>query len=113
MFAHFPSQEQWVRLADDTPYEMTPLIAQIEYTHGPKDYVGFKKSQQIEALVKVELQNRWADAYKSYVLTMFYFEMGIPDREWADHDGPGIMYFPHFEDRHFHIKEWFDYFSDI
>lgn len=47
---------------------------------------------------------------------MFYYQKGIPDQRWfiqPGRDGKSIEYYPDFQERHFHIKGWFDFYSDI
>ncbi len=46
---------------------------------------------------------------------MFYYEKGIPDKRWYSSpgmNGASVQYYPDFEEVHFHIKMWFDFFSD-
>jgi hypothetical protein len=46
---------------------------------------------------------------------MFYYKKGIPDKRWfvsPGQDGSSMQYYPDFEEVHYSIKIWFDYFSD-
>lgn len=64
----------------------------------------------------IELQNRWADAARSYILLRFYYDVGIPDDEWflsPGKNGESIEYFPHFNEQDHITKEWFDYYADM
>jgi hypothetical protein len=115
MIVALPSEDDLDRIHDQYAEQLPhlrPLIQKIKYKHDKKDYVGFEKSMKLEQW-ELELENRWTGVVKSYLLLMFYFEKGIPDWEWTIQDGPAIVYFPHFEEEHFHIKDWFDYFSDV
>ena len=56
------------------------------------------------------------DVATSYVLTMFYYGKGIPDKRWyisPGRNGASIQYYPDFADVHFQIKAWFDFYSDV
>ena len=51
----------------------------------------------------------------SYVMLCFYFEKGIPDKEWfisPGRNGESVQYFPHFTQYQFQVKSWFDYYVD-
>jgi hypothetical protein len=46
---------------------------------------------------------------------VFYYEKGIPDKRWyilPVTKGESVQYYPDFKEAHFHIKAWFDFFSD-
>jgi Cthe_2314-like HEPN len=116
MILDYPSKEYWNRLAATFPVERVQVRLgdfQIDYdptTAGPR-----------EVFVKIEtmnwerhLQSRISDVWKSYVMLLFYYDMGIPDDEWsiAGEQG-GISYFPHFEKRHHDIKAQFDFYTDV
>jgi hypothetical protein len=63
----------------------------------------------------LQLIDRIADAAKSFAFMTYFFRQGIPDEPW--HISPGksgnsVDYFPMFEDLHFQIKDWFDFYSD-
>jgi hypothetical protein len=65
--------------------------------------------------LELELHNRVLDVARAYVFMMFYFTQGIPDQRW--HISPGrkgqsIEYFPDFEEKHFVMKGWFDFYAD-
>ena len=45
----------------------------------------------------------------------FFYLQGIPDKTWhiwPGRRGSSVEYFPYFEEHHFLIKDWFDYYSD-
>lgn len=116
MLLEYPSKEQWNRLAATFPLQRLQVRLgdfQIDYdptTAGPRELF-----VNIEAINwEMHLQSRISDVWKSYVMLLFYYEMGIPDEEWsvAGEDG-GIKYFPNFEKRHHDIKHQFDFYTDV
>ncbi|MFC1679036.1 Cthe_2314 family HEPN domain-containing protein [Elusimicrobiota bacterium] len=115
-FSKFPSDAAWRKIYASSPFKpMFSLLNEIQY-HNPvrKGVDAFAKEIKIQGLL-LELQHRLCDAGKSYVLMMFYSKQGIPDKRW--HISPGsrgssVEYFPDFEDRHFEIKGWFDFYAD-
>lgn len=116
MIFDYPSKEQWNCLAATFPVERVQVRVgdfQIDYdpiTAGPR-----------EVFVRIEtinwerhLQSRISDVWKSYVMLLFYYDMGIPDDEWSiPGEQGGIKYFPHFEKRHHEIKAQFDFYTDV
>ncbi len=59
----------------------------------------------------LHLIHRLSGVKKSFVMLMFYYEMGIPDKKWLDSNAN--RYFPDFEAKHFSIKSQFDYYVDV
>jgi hypothetical protein len=62
-----------------------------------------------------ELRYRISDAAKSFCLAAHYFAMGIPDKRWhisPGRNGASIEYFPDFDELHYGINDWFDFFAD-
>jgi len=116
MLFEYPSKEQWNSLAATFPVQRLQVRLgdfQIDYdpaTAGPRElFVNIETTNW-----EMHLQSRISDVWKSYVMLLFYYEMGIPDEEWsiAGEDG-GIKYFPHFEKRHYDIKHQFDFYTDV
>jgi len=112
----FPSQDEWQRFYNATPFETLSqrIITLANQSSSESGLSGFKKAVDTKEFL-LQLQYRLADIAKSYVLLMHFFEKGIPDDEW--HISPGkseasVEYFPHFEPIHFLIKDWFDYYAD-
>jgi hypothetical protein len=49
------------------------------------------------------------------VLLTYFYNQGIPDENWRQSPGSkgaSVEYFPDFEEEHFLIKEWFDFYAD-
>src|SRR6266508_1058489 len=112
----FPTDKDWERIYQEslcTKFlsQLDPLLRSIKPGGGIRN---FTRIIEIRQLVW-QLRYREADVTKSFVLLRYYFEKGIPDDEW--HKSPGedessIQYYPNFEEKHFVIKDWFDYYSD-
>jgi len=116
MLFEYPSKEQWKVLAATFPVARVQVRLgdfELDYdptTAGPR-----------ELFVKIEtmnwerhLQSRISDVWKSYVMLLFYFDMGIPDDDWSiEGEQGGIRYFPQFERRHHEIKAQFDFYTDV
>lgn len=115
-FVDFPSQEDLTRIHQQSPCigfkaQLRELLESLDFGEGIESFVS---SIEFQELV-MQLHHREVDAAKSYVMLYYYYEQGIPDDEWflsPGKDGSSVQYFPHFEERHHHIKDWFDYFSD-
>ena len=63
----------------------------------------------------LQLHQRIDDTEKSYVMMSHFKSLGIPDDEWfisPGKSGCSVEYFPHFEEIHFEIKAWFDFYTD-
>ena len=117
MLFEFPTQENWLKLVSTYPFknwDIPPFALQLD-----EKSVGVNDQMQVHLSMPIwemHLQNRLADVQRSYVFLMYYFELGIPDAEWMispGKNGTGISYFPHFDHRHYKIKDQFDYFTDI
>jgi hypothetical protein len=75
----------------------------------------FAKAIELDGL-HFEMHDRVSAAATSYVLMVFYFEQGIPDKRWRQSpgkNGSSISYFPDFRPRHFRLKGWFDFYADV
>lgn len=63
-----------------------------------------------------EVRQRLGGVARSYILMMYYYGKGIPDKRpyvSPSKDGHSVQYYPDFTERqHFHIKGWFDFYSD-
>ena len=113
----FPTKVDWKRIANSSPFEgLSSLLSQLENGEFGKD----KKTQDFFAGMELqrylyEVRQRLGDAARSYILMMYYYGKGIPDKRWyvsPSKDGHSIQYYPDFTERHFHIKGWFDFYSD-
>src|SRR5574341_1251062 len=112
----FPSNTDWERiyqqsLCSNFYAQLNPLLESFKLGG---DIGKFARSIKIKELVW-QLHYREVDVAKSFVLLCYYFEKGIPDDEWyksPGEDGSSIQYYPNFEEKHFIIKDWFDFYSD-
>lgn len=113
----FPTKADWKRIDNSSPFQgLFSLLAQYENIEFGKD----KKTQDFFVGMELqkylyEVRQRLGDVVRSYILMMYYYEKGIPDKRWyvsPSKDGHLIQYYPDFTERHFHIKDWFDFYSD-
>lgn len=113
----FPTKADWKRIYNSSPLQgLFSLLAQFENSEFGKD----KKTQDFFAGMELqrylyEMRQRLGDVARSYILMMCYYGKGIPDKRWyvsPSKDGHSIQYYPDFTGRHFHIKAWFDFYSD-
>ena len=116
IFFGFPSHEDWKRIYNDSPFDrLFSLLDSFQNKgHASQGIDGFTKAIELHGLI-YEVQQRLSDVRRSYILMMFYYKQGIPDQRWyisPGRNGESVQYYPDFEERHFHIKGWFDYYSD-
>lgn len=114
MLFEYPSESDWERIARTFPCRK--LDISLDDFGGETDSIKKLLDYQELQAWAIHLQNRLIDVFKSYVFLMYYYEKGIPDTEWyisPGKKGQSIQYFPHFEVRHFLIKDQFDFYADI
>ena len=113
----FPTKADWKRIANSSPFQgLFSLLAQFENSEFGKD----KNTQDFLARMELqiylyEVRHRLGNVARSYILMMYYYGMGIPDKRWhisPSADGHSIQYYPDFTEKHFQIKGWFDFYSD-
>jgi len=113
----FPTKADWKRIYNSSPFQgLFSLLAQFENSDFGKD----KKTQDFFAGMELqrylyEVRQRLEDVVRSYILMMHYYGKGIPDKRSdvsPSKDGHTFQYYPDFTERHFHIKGWFDFYSD-
>ena len=115
-YLKFPSTENWKRISSASPFEQLPFyLNELETKNKPED--GLTNSMRYIEISEfiLQLRHRLADVQKSYVMLIYYYEKGIPDKEWyisPGKDGASVEYYPHFNESDFIIKDWFDYYSD-
>jgi hypothetical protein len=110
-FQKYPTNDDWIAILKTYPFgHFDEMIAKLRDINSKLST--FPESIQLESWI-YHFHGRLLEAIKSYVLVMFYYRQGIPDKNWVDHTGGGTRYFPEFEEKHYHIKEEFDYYSDI
>jgi hypothetical protein len=112
----FPTTNDWKRISDASCLdELFMLLKKCRLVHSSDvatDWKAIRRVVEVRPLL-YEVQQRLADVGRSYILMMFYYEKGIPDNPWwAERESGGVIFYPQFEDRHFRIKEWFDFYSD-
>lgn len=115
-FSRFPKSEEWNEIYSSTSFEhiserLRSVVAKRITTSSLADFM--RKIEVNEQFM--QLQNRLADVAKSYVLMTHFYNQGIPDENWRQSpgsSGASVEYFPDFEEEHFLIKEWFDFYAD-
>jgi hypothetical protein len=111
-FADYPSKDRWRELYN----EQKELLERIEFstsngtgTYSIKD---FSRKLELSSWF-LEFNNRSLDLTMNYILVMHHYKKGIPDENWASPgEKGGIKYFHHFEDEHYFIKFWFDFYAE-
>ena len=113
----FPTSEEWKQIYDRSPlgsvFSVLSNPGSLERIHHSLE--DFAKAQEVEDWL-YQIHHRMTDVATSYVLTMFYYGKGIPDKRWyisPGKDGASIQYYPDFADVHFRLKAWFDFYSDV
>ena len=113
----WPSLYDWERIYEASAFDtiFSPLESlQPARNETGDDFRAFTRKSELDGLL-FEVHQRLVDSARSYVLMMFYYGKGIPDARWRispGRKGQSIEFFPDFEERHFAIKAWFDFFSD-
>jgi hypothetical protein len=116
MIFEFPSEDDWQRISLTFSFKKLniPIDSFSRYGTANNDLDLLFTKTELEEWTK-HLKNRLYDVHMSYVMLCFYFEKGIPDKEWfisPGRNGESVQYFPHFTQYHFQIKSWFDYYVD-
>jgi len=113
----FPTRADWKRIYNSSPFQgLSSLLTQLESSdlgrkEESEDRLGLLELQRYLH----EVKQRLGDCLRSYVLMIYYYEKGIPDKRWYQspgRDGHTIQYYPDFTDTHFRIKGWFDFYAD-
>lgn len=114
-FIQFPKEEDWSRIYDASPFEgifslVDKFVTKVYDTQESSDFmtvagvIGYTN----------DLYQRLSYIGRSYILMMFYYEKGIPDdrsHETSQQNGT-TYWFPDFKQDDWHVKGWFNYFSD-
>lgn len=115
-YLEFPTARDWKRIHGKSPitriYSLLHDTITMDRVHDALS--DFTKAMTLDECL-YQIQHRVSDVATSYVLMLFYYEKGIPDKRWyasPGEDGASIQYYPDFEDIHFQIKAWFDCYSD-
>lgn len=109
----FPTREDWKRIHSASAFKkIYPILDSLESSeHLTGD---FARDLELKGWL-YELRQRIEDTAISYYFMMFYYKKGIPDKRWyisPGINGASVQYYPDFEEVHYSIKVWFDYFSD-
>lgn len=112
-YFEFPTKEDWKRIYNASAFnKIYSMLDGLE----DKEHTTLCFTQNIELSGWLyELRQGIGDIAISYCFMMFYYEKGIPDgRPYISPgtNGESIQYCPDSEPIHFHIKAWFDFFSD-
>jgi hypothetical protein len=113
----FPTKADWERIYNSSPFQgLYLLLSQLESSGFgvDSDIQEFPAGMELDGYL-YEVMRRLGDVAASYILMMYYYEKDIPDKRWyvsPSKDGHSVQYFPDFAERHFHLKGWFDFYSD-
>ncbi len=114
--SEFPTEEDWSTIEQTLPYAsllslVGSLDVKVRENQGLSD---FMKSLSSTGYTN-ELRQRVGYVGRSHIFMQYYFNKGIPDerfQEVSEEKGETTWY-PDFKDADWHVKGWFDYFSDI
>jgi len=112
-----PSEQDWDDIFGNSLFpDILKLVDNVKRS-GKTYRDGFEFMRGIETReYYFQLRHRIADTAISYVFVVYFYNKGIPDKRWSISPGRGgssVTYFPDFEDLHYEIKKWFDYYSDV
>ena len=109
----FPTREDWKRIHSVSAFKK--IYSVLDSLESSEHLTGdFARDLELKGWF-YEIRQRVEDTAISYFFMMFYYEKGIPDKRWYSSpgiNGASVQYYPDFEEVHFHIKRWFDFFSD-
>ena len=109
----FPVREDWKRIHSASAFKK--IYSVLDSLESSEHLTGdFARDLELKGWF-YEIRQRVEDTAISYFFMMFYYEKGIPDKRWYSSpgiNGASVQYYPDFEEVHFHIKMWFDFFSD-
>lgn len=115
-FFDFPSEEDWLSIEQNSSIDnLFTLLDEcklkiIDENHGALDSTTLLS---LDGFI-YDLYHRIGYVGLSYIFMEFYHQKGIPDEKLhAESSGEDNYWFPNFEKKHWNIKRWFDYFSDI
>jgi hypothetical protein len=113
-FKEFPSKSDWDKIGQASAFgDIHLLLDKIDKKVRPKND-GHEIFEYIELQGWLyHFRQRLDDLKTGYIFSKYYYEQGIPDEEWVVNRDGGWQYFPHFNDHHFLIKQWFDFYSDV
>jgi len=116
IFPAFPAEDDWNRIYELSSFsKIYELLDDLKEQNQPIND-GLEVLDSFELLGWLQhFDHKLSDTARSYIFMMFYYEQGIPDQRGyisPGKNGESIQYLPDFEEKHFLIKGWFDFFSD-
>ena len=109
----FPTREDWKRIHSVSAF--TKIYSVLDSLESSEHLTGdFARDLELKGWF-YEIRQRIKDTAISHFFMLFYYEKGIPDKRWyisPGTSGESVQYYPDFEEVHWHIKMWFDFFSD-
>lgn len=116
-FGGFPSREQRSEIFGSLPFLQDMRLEIIEKSDSNETmYIDeWEMYLEFNSWLR-QFNNRIGEVKLSYLMSMYYYNMGIPDGEWhisPGKNGESIQYFPNFKEESFCIKYYFDYHSDV
>lgn len=111
-----PTPDEWQAIFKSSPAAELLALARGPFKRADR-LAGIDAFAQSVALSRLEMEvhNRVLDVARAFVFMTFYYQRGIPDGRWQispGRNGQSIEYFPDFEEHHFVIKGWFDFYCD-
>lgn len=115
-YAKYPTSEEYDQIYDKKKNKLNKIqLKSEEKTYNLFDGL-FNAFQEIELDYWVkEFNNRTFDLVNCYVMLMYYYGKGIPDKEWyisPGKNGESVQYFPYFEEKHYVYLYWFGFYMD-
>ena len=114
-YAKYPAKEEWMNICGDKADVINRIyLDNNTVKFNLSDFVDGYYWVQMHYWLK-EFNNRVFDLIVNYTLLKFYYDAGIPDEEWyksPGNNGESIVYFPHFEKKHYGILYWFSFYVD-
>ena len=115
-FGGFPTKEEREVIEKGMPH-----LDQIILNINPNQYSTARKVEFFYSLKEFKswlrhFNNKIVGITHSYIMVIYYYNMGIPDEEWnqlPEKTGESIQYFPNFKDEHYCIKYFFNYYLDV
>jgi hypothetical protein len=112
-YGGFPTKKQRRKISENSPH-LNDLKLEIDYNN-LNDIFKFFSLHEFKSWIR-QFNNRIGEVKLSYIMSIYYYNMGIPDNEWSIPPGKNnnsTRFFPNLEQKHFCIKYFFDYYSDI
>ncbi|HOK57096.1 MAG TPA: Cthe_2314 family HEPN domain-containing protein [bacterium] len=112
-------EEEWNKISKNSSQKFKKLFWKIPYEKYQvlldDDIEKVYKKGKINELVKA-LMNKMGTLRISYIFLTYYYNLGIPDDKWCispGKNGSSIQYFPDFEEKHFYIHYFFNFWAEV